>query len=85
MKTALGKGLESLLPDKIQEIINIDITRIIPSDQQPRKIFKDTALQELAASIREKGVLQPVIVTRTGDGTFRLIAGERRWRASSLA
>jgi len=85
MKTALGKGLESLLPDKIQEIINIDITRIIPSDQQPRKIFKDTALQELAASIREKGVLQPVIVSRTGDGTFRLIAGERRWRASSLA
>ncbi|MGD0885277.1 MAG: ParB/RepB/Spo0J family partition protein [Thermodesulfovibrionales bacterium] len=85
MKTALGKGLESLLPEKTQEIINIDITRIIPGDQQPRKIFKDTALQELAASIREKGVLQPVIVTRTGDGTFRLIAGERRWRASSLA
>ena len=85
MKTALGKGLESLLPDKTQEIINIDITRIIPGDQQPRKVFKDTALQELAASIKERGVLQPIIVSRTGDGTFRLIAGERRWRASSLA
>lgn len=85
MKTALGKGLESLLPDKAQEIINIDITRIIPGDQQPRKVFKDSALQELASSIKERGVLQPIIVSRTGDGTFRLIAGERRWRASSLA
>lgn len=85
MKTALGKGLESLLPEKTQEIINIDITRIIPGDQQPRKVFKDATLQELAASIKERGVLQPVIVARTGDGTFRLIAGERRWRASGLA
>jgi ParB family chromosome partitioning protein len=85
MKTALGKGLESLLPEKTQEIINIDVTRIIPGDQQPRKVFKDTALQDLAVSIKEKGVLQPIIVSRTGDGTFRLIAGERRWRASSLA
>jgi len=85
MKTALGKGLESLLPDKTQEIINIDVTRIIPGDQQPRKIFKDTALRDLAASIKEKGVLQPIIVSRTGDGTFRLVAGERRWRASSMA
>lgn len=85
MKTALGKGLESLLPEKTQEIINIDVTRIIPGDQQPRKVFKDASLHDLAASIREKGVLQPIIVSRTGDGTFRLIAGERRWRASSLA
>lgn len=85
MKTALGKGLESLLPEKTEEIINIDITRIIPGEQQPRKVFKDTSLHDLAASIKEKGVLQPVIVSRTGDGTFRLIAGERRWRASSLA
>jgi len=85
MKTALGKGLESLLPDKTQEIISIDITRIIPGDQQPRRVFRDAALRDLAASIKEKGVLQPVIVARTGDGTFRLIAGERRWRASGLA
>lgn len=85
MKTALGKGLESLLPEKAQEIINIDVTRIIPGDQQPRKVFKDNTLHDLAASIKEKGVLQPIIVSRTGDGTFRLIAGERRWRAASLA
>lgn len=85
MKTALGKGLESLIPEKSQEVINLEITRIIPGEQQPRKIFKDTALHDLAASIKEKGVLQPVLVSRTGDGTFRLIAGERRWRASALA
>ncbi|HXX58659.1 MAG TPA: ParB/RepB/Spo0J family partition protein [Thermodesulfovibrionales bacterium] len=85
MKTALGKGLESLLPEKAEEIINIDINRIIPGEQQPRKVFKGSALQELAVSIKERGVLQPVIVSRTGDGTFRIIAGERRWRAASLA
>ena len=85
MKTALGKGLGSLLPDRAEESIAIDVDRIIPGEQQPRKVFKDTALKELAASIKEKGVLQPIIVSRTGDGTFRLIAGERRWRAASLA
>jgi len=53
--------------------------------RQPRKVFKDAALRELAASIKEKGILQPIIVTRTGDGTFRIVAGERRWRAASLA
>lgn len=85
MKTALGKGLESLLPDRAEDIINIDITRIIPGEQQPRKIFRDRSLEELAISIKERGVIQPIIVSRTGDGAFRIIAGERRWRASSLA
>ena len=85
MKTALGKGLESLLPLKTEDIVTIDIDRIIPGEQQPRKVFKDAALKELAASIKEKGVLQPIIVTRTGDGAFRIVAGERRWRAASLA
>jgi len=85
VKTALGKGLGSLLPDRAEDMIAIDVDRIIPGEQQPRKVFKDTALKELAASIKEKGVLQPIIVSRTGDGTFRLIAGERRWRAATLA
>jgi len=85
VKTALGKGLGSLLPDRAEDIIAIDVDRILPGEQQPRKVFKDTGLKELAASIKEKGVLQPIIVSRTGDGTFRLIAGERRWRAASLA
>jgi ParB family transcriptional regulator, chromosome partitioning protein len=85
MKAALGKGLEALLPDKGGEVIDIEIGKIIRNENQPRKIFNDEALKELALSIREKGVLQPVIVSRTGDGNFRLIAGERRWRATSLA
>ncbi len=85
MKTALGKGLDALLPEKGEEIINIDITRIVPGEQQPRRVFNDKTLSELAQSIKEKGVLQPIIVRRTGDGTFRIVAGERRWRAATLA
>ncbi len=85
MKTALGKGLESLLPERGDEVIKIDIGKVLPNEYQPRKVFRDEALKDLAASIKEKGVLQPIIVTRTGDGTFRLIAGERRWRASHIA
>lgn len=85
MKTALGRGLESLLPEKGDDIIRIELERILPNKQQPRKVFRDEALKELSASIKEKGVLQPVIVSKVGDGTFRLIAGERRWRAAALA
>jgi len=85
MKTALGKGLESLIPERGEEIVYLDISRIFPGEQQPRKTFRNDSLKELAASITERGVLQPVIVSRVGDGTFRLITGERRWRASSLA
>jgi ParB family chromosome partitioning protein len=85
MKSALGKGLEALLPEKGDEIIRLDIAKIVPNVHQPRKVFKDVALQELADSITKKGVLQPIIVQRVGDGTFKLIAGERRWRASQLA
>ncbi|MDI6890557.1 MAG: ParB/RepB/Spo0J family partition protein [Thermodesulfovibrionales bacterium] len=85
MKTALGKGLEALIPEKGEEVVYLDIDRIFPGEQQPRKAFRDESLQELAASIKEKGVLQPVIVSREGDGTFRLVTGERRLRAAALA
>ena len=85
MKTALGKGLEALIPEKGEEVIYLNIDRIFPGEHQPRKAFKDDSLKELAASIKERGVLQPVIVSRVGDGTFKLITGERRWRASALA
>jgi ParB family chromosome partitioning protein len=85
MKTALGKGLEALIPEKGDEVLYLDINRIFPGEQQPRKTFRDEPLKELAASIKEKGVLQPVIVSHAGDGTFRLITGERRWRAATLA
>lgn len=85
MKAALGKGLDALIPDKGDGILQIEIDRILPGREQPRKRFDETALKELSASIRERGVLQPIIVSRTGDGTFSLIAGERRWRAAALA
>lgn len=85
MKTALGKGLDALLPEKGEEIINLDITRIVPGEQQPRRVFNDKTLKELAQSIKEKGILQPIIVRRIGDGTFRIVAGERRWRAATMA
>lgn len=85
MKMVLGKGLDALIPEKSEDILYVDIERIRPNQQQPRKIFNDKTLKELAASIKERGILQPVIVSRTGDGTFNLIAGERRWRAAMLA
>ena len=85
MKTALGKGLTALMPPKSDEVIHLDIDRITANRQQPRKVFKDESLKDLSHSIKEKGVLQPVIVSRQGNGTFTLIAGERRWRASRLA
>lgn len=85
MKAALGRGLDALLPERGDEVIHIDINNILPSESQPRKVFRDEALKELSASIKEKGILQPVIVSRLEDGFFRLIAGERRWRAAGLA
>ena len=85
MKTALGRGLESLLPEKGNDILQIEIGKILPNEHQPRKIFKDEALKELSTSIKEKGILQPIIVSKAGSGNFRLIAGERRWRAATLA
>jgi len=85
MKTALGKGLNALIPEKGEEVLFLDIDRVMPGKQQPRKVFREDSLRELSASIKEKGVLQPIIVSRTGDGSFNLIAGERRWRAATLA
>jgi ParB family chromosome partitioning protein len=85
VKTALGKGLNALIQEKGEDVLYLDIERIRPSKQQPRKFFNEEALRELSASIKEKGVLQPIIVSRAGDGSFNLIAGERRWRAATLA
>jgi ParB family chromosome partitioning protein len=92
-KQALGKGLGALIPDlsalddrekKALGISEIELDKIVPNEYQPRKVFNDEKLQELAASIKEQGVIQPVIVHRAGSG-FQLIAGERRWRASRIA
>ncbi len=92
-KQALGKGLGALIPDlsalddkekKALGIIEVALDKIIPNEYQPRKVFDDGKLKELAASIKEQGVIQPVIVHRAGSG-YQLIAGERRWRAARLA
>ncbi|MCS7164378.1 MAG: ParB/RepB/Spo0J family partition protein [Thermodesulfovibrio sp.] len=90
MKKALGKGLDALIPkiektEKESSLIEVEIERIIPGFTQPRTGFDEKALKELAQSIKEKGIIQPIVLSRVGDGTFRIIAGERRWRAAKLA
>ena len=87
-KSGLGRGLEALIPVEHPSVgfAELDLDDISPSPQQPRSRFDDDELGELAASIREVGVLQPVVV-RPGDtdGTYVLIAGERRLRAAAMA
>jgi ParB family chromosome partitioning protein len=75
-------GTPDLDADQLREI---DIDRILPNAQQPRKTFDEASLAELADSIREHGVVQPVVVRPLEDGFFQLIAGERRWRAAQKA
>ena len=91
-KKALGKGLGALLPSsKVSQptepadVQRIRIENIVPNRYQPRHTFPQEELAELAASIKESGVLQPIMVRRKGDGIYELIAGERRWRASKEA
>ncbi len=90
-KTGLGKGLESLIPTAHEEemegelgVLEVRLTAISPNPHQPRGSIRDQDLLELAASIEEHGVIQPLVVTETIDG-YQLIAGERRWRAARLA
>jgi ParB family chromosome partitioning protein len=83
----LGRGLSSLIPQRATEasaIVEVPLSRVVPNPHQPRRHMDEAGLAELAASIREHGVLQPVLVTETLDG-YQLIAGERRVRASRLA
>ena len=84
LRGGLGRGLDALIPRGASGIQEIEIQRIAPSPVQPRQQFDQESLEELASSIREHGVLQPVIVAREGVG-YTLIAGERRWRAASIA
>ena len=87
-RKALGRGLSALLGTSdlvTEQLREIDIDRILPNSHQPRKNFNEDALNELADSIREHGVVQPIVVRTLGDGFFQLIAGERRWRASQRA
>ena len=87
-KGGLGKGLEALFVDNETESIAptaLKINEIEPNREQPRKDFDDTALAELADSIREHGVLQPLLVRPIPGGRYQIIAGERRWRAARMS
>ena len=90
--TGLGKGLDALFgptpeEEKVKDddvLKNLKITEVEPNREQPRKNFNQEALEELAESIKEYGLIQPIVVTKK-DGYYGIIAGERRWRASKLA
>ena len=96
-KTGLGKGLDALIPAGGKTppasssvggtggVQQVAVEAIKPNPRQPRVHFKEDELAELAASIREHGVIQPIIVTPKADGTYLIIAGERRWQASQKA
>jgi ParB family chromosome partitioning protein len=84
-KTGLGQGVSLLFGEEREKFFECNINKIVPNKFQPRTNFNPGDLQELADSIREKGVIQPLIVTSGSDDNFELIAGERRLRASKLA
>lgn len=90
-KGGLGKGFNSLfLENSVEEISlgnsnSIKLIDIVTNKEQPRKIFDEIALRELADSISQHGVLQPILVRPLSDGTYQIVAGERRWRASRMA
>lgn len=88
-KGGLGRGLDVLFAqnglDEAGSTVTLPLDEIIPNRAQPRKQFDETALAELADSIAQHGVLQPLLVRPMPDGSYQLVAGERRWRASRLA
>lgn len=99
IKKGLGKGLDSMIPEKIHSAVEssnkkntenvsretlIDLNKIEPNKQQPRKNFNEDAIIELAESVKQYGVIQPIVVQKK-DNHYEIIAGERRWRASRLA
>lgn len=93
IRKGLGKGIGALLEtsndiqieDNLESVLQIDINDISPMEGQPRQSFDDEKLAELADSIKENGIIQPIIVRKRSQGDYVLIAGERRWRAARLA
>lgn len=89
-KKGLGRGLGALIPEvDVEEqergnILEVEVAKVRPNPKQPRKTFDQGKLEELAASIREHGIVQPIVVISRG-GYFEIVAGERRWRAAQLA
>lgn len=93
-KRRLGRGLAALMGDAVPEAVAVDnargarrlpIEQISPNPRNPRGIFEESSLDELANSIREKGIVQPLLVRTLEEGSYELIAGERRWRAAQRA
>lgn len=100
-KKGLGKGIDVLIPqakektksekenirtkEVIKEVDTIDINRIEPNKNQPRKSFDEDAIHELAESIKQKGIIQPLVVQKSEKNLYTIIAGERRWRAAKIA
>ncbi len=100
VKRGLGRGLESLIPtdvidesfdptaeqdERMSELRHIPLSSIEADPDQPRKVFDEDTIQELAASIQEHGLLQPIVVAPRGSGSFIIVAGERRYRAAKMA
>lgn len=98
-KKGLGRGFESLIPTdlvaeefdptrkedkKMSKLVELEIAEVVRDEGQPRRNFDKAALEELASSIKEHGVLQPIVVVKH-EGKYQIVAGERRWRASQLA
>ncbi len=92
-KKVLGRGLGALIPQRgdsppipfREGLAQIPIGQILPNPYQPRKVFNEASIEELARSVREHGIVQPLVVSRAGDSRYRLIAGERRLRAAERA
>ena len=93
-KKGLGRGFEALLPSNFnkesllspnEKILNIELSKLSPNKHQPRTVFDQKALEELASSIKQYGVIQPILVTPLDDGNYTIVAGERRYRASKIA
>ena len=91
-KKALGRGLDALLPStnpalrpELPEVQHLRVDAIVPNRYQPRQMFSLQELAELTASLKQNGLLQPILVRRKGDGIYELISGERRWRAAKEA
>lgn len=89
-RKGLGRGLGALIPDadlserEKQGVVQLEIGQIVPNPAQPRRDFDPARLEELAASIREHGIVQPIVVRQVGEG-YEIVAGERRWRAAKEA
>ena len=84
-KIGLGRGLRALIPvEEEEKIVYISIDKILPNPDQPRRDFSEESLQELASSIKEKGILQPILVKKIGEN-YQVIAGERRFKAALKA